>query len=85
MARETAGQPGKPKRVVRVNWGRLAEAPVCEVFNSHVWKNFSYILREVGDMDSEWAMVKASIVETAAKSYGQKAVGACHGGNWRTC
>ena len=26
-------RPGKPKRVVRVNWERLVEAPVREVFN----------------------------------------------------
>ena len=29
-------RPGKPKLVVRVNWERLVDAPVCKVFNSHL-------------------------------------------------
>ncbi|XP_053176351.1 putative gustatory receptor clone PTE03 [Scomber japonicus] len=36
----------KPKRVVRVNWERLAEAPVREVFNSHLQRNFFCVSRE---------------------------------------
>jgi len=43
-------RPGKCKRVVRVNWERLVEVPVHEVFNSHLRKNFSCIPREIGDM-----------------------------------
>ncbi len=35
-------------------------------------------------MESEWAMFKASIVEVAARSCGQKVIGACHGSNLRT-
>jgi len=35
-------------------------------------------------MKPEWAMFRASIVEAAARSCGQKAVGACRGGNLRT-
>jgi len=54
-------RPGTPKRVVRVNWERLVEAPVRKVFNSHLRKNFSCILGKVGDMDPEWAMFRASI------------------------
>ena len=77
-------RPGKPKRVVRVNWKRLAESPVRVVFNSHLRKNFSRIPGEAGDVESEWTMFKASIVEAAARSCGQKAVGACQGGNRRT-
>jgi len=69
---------------VRVNWERLVEAPVCEVFNSHFQKNFSCIPGEVGDMEPEWAMFRASIVEAAARVCGQMAVGACRGGNLRT-
>ncbi|XP_068451673.1 protein dachsous-like [Clinocottus analis] len=60
-------RPGKPKRVVRVNWERLAEDPVRKVFNSHLQKNFSRILGEVGDMESEWTLFKASIVDAAAR------------------
>ena len=77
-------RPGKPKRVVRVNWERLAEDPVREVFNSHLRKNFSHIPREAGDMESEWSMFKASIVDAAARSCGRKVIGACRGGNPRT-
>ena len=77
-------RPGEPKRVVRVNWERLVEAPVRRVFNSHIWKNFSCIPGEVGDMESEWAMFRASIAEVAVRCCGPKAVGACRGGNLRT-
>jgi len=73
-------RPGKPKHVVRVNWEHLVEAPVRGVFNAHLRKNLSYIPREDGDMESELAMFKASIVEA-----GQKAVGTCRGGNLRPC
>ncbi|XP_033991643.1 solute carrier family 22 member 7-like [Trematomus bernacchii] len=36
-------RPGKPKRVVRVNWERLEEAQVQEAFNSHLRRSFSGI------------------------------------------
>jgi len=73
-------RPDKPKPVVRVNWEGLVEAPVRGVFNSHLRKNFSCIPGEVGDMESEWAMFRASsllLVEAAARSCGQKAVIDC--------
>ncbi|KAF7645112.1 hypothetical protein LDENG_00209980 [Lucifuga dentata] len=54
------------------------------IFNSHLRKNFSCIPREAGDMESEWTLFKASIVEAAVLSCGQKVVGACRGGNPRT-
>jgi len=78
-------RPGKPKRVVRVNWECLVEAPDHEVFNSHLRNNFSCIPGEVGNMEPKWAMFRASIVEAAARSCGHKAVSACRGGNQRTC
>jgi len=84
MAGEAAGQTWKTKRVVCVNWERLVEAPVHGVFNSNLRKNFSCIPGEVGDMECEWAMFRASIVEVAAGSCGQKAVSACRGSNLRT-
>ena len=37
-------RPGKPKRVVRVNWERLVDAPARKVFNSHLQNNFLRIL-----------------------------------------
>ena len=75
---------GKLKRVVRVAWECLAEFPVCEVFKFHHRKTFSCISGEVGDMESQWTMFKASIVETAGRSSGQKVIGACFSSNIRT-
>lgn len=77
-------RPGKPKRVVRVSWEHTAEASVSRVFNSHLQKNFSFILGDVGDMECELAMFKASIVEAADRSCGLKVIGANQGSNLRT-
>ncbi|XP_048857101.1 uncharacterized protein LOC125724452 [Brienomyrus brachyistius] len=77
-------RPGRPKRIVRVCWERLAESPVRESFNSYLQQNFSHIPGEAGDIESEWAMFRASIVEAADRSCGRKVVGACRGGNPRT-
>ncbi|KAI3373332.1 hypothetical protein L3Q82_006630 [Scortum barcoo] len=55
-------RPGRPKRIVRVCWERLADEPsVREVFNSHLRENFSQIPREAeaGDIESEWTMFSA--------------------------
>ena len=56
---------GKPKRLVRVNWERLAEAPVREVFNSHLQRNFSCVPGEGENMEPDWTMFKTSVVEAA--------------------
>ncbi|KAI3357924.1 hypothetical protein L3Q82_016312, partial [Scortum barcoo] len=56
------GRPGKPKCIVRVNREHLSEAPVCEEFNTHLQRDFSCILGEIGDVESEWATFKASIM-----------------------
>ncbi|KAL7866069.1 hypothetical protein SRHO_G00113160 [Serrasalmus rhombeus] len=77
-------RPGKPKRIVRICWERLAEEPVRLIFNSHLRQNFDQISGEVGDIDSEWAMFRSSIVEAADCSCGRKVVGACRGSNPRT-
>ncbi|KAI3355938.1 hypothetical protein L3Q82_004485 [Scortum barcoo] len=83
--RRKLDRPGRPKRIVRVCWERLAEPSVREVFNSHLRKSFSQIPREAGDIESEWTMFSASIVECAAvRSCGRKVSGACRGGNPRT-
>ncbi|KAK3517543.1 hypothetical protein QTP70_012620 [Hemibagrus guttatus] len=42
------------------------------------------ILREVGDIESEWTMFSSSIVDTAIRSCGRKVSGAGRGGNPRT-
>ncbi|KAI3370964.1 hypothetical protein L3Q82_023613 [Scortum barcoo] len=83
--RRKLDRPGRPKRIVRVCWERLAEPSVREVFNSHLRKSFSQIPREAGDIESEWTMFSASIVDAAAvRSCGRKVSGACRGGNPRT-
>ena len=64
---KTLDRPGKPKRVVRVRWDRLEEVPVCEIFNSHLQRSFSGIPAEVGGIEPEWAMFKASIAEAAVE------------------
>ncbi len=75
---------GRPKRTVRVCWERLAESPVREIFNSHLRRSFDRIPREVGDIESEWTMFSASIVDAASRSCGRNVSGACRGGNPRS-
>ncbi|KAK0154053.1 Craniofacial development protein 2 [Merluccius polli] len=77
-------RPGRPKRIVRVCWECLAESPVRESFNSHLRESFDHVPGEAGDIESEWAMFRASIVKAADQSCGRKVVGACRGGNSRT-
>ncbi|KAK5904105.1 hypothetical protein CesoFtcFv8_005702 [Champsocephalus esox] len=77
-------RPGKPKRVVRVNWERLEEAQVQEAFKSHLRRTFSGIPVEVGDIEPECSVFKASIAEAAAGSRGLKVLGSSRGGNPRT-
>ncbi|KAK0156594.1 putative uncharacterized transposon-derived protein F52C9.6 [Merluccius polli] len=77
-------RPGRPKRIVRVCWEHLAESPVRESFNSHLRESFDHVPGEAGDIESEWAMFRASIVKAADQSCGRKVVSACRGGNSRT-
>ncbi|KAK3519697.1 hypothetical protein QTP70_001565 [Hemibagrus guttatus] len=75
---------GRPKRIVRVCWERLADPSVRGVFNSHFWENFNQIPREVGDIESEWTVFSSSIVDTAIRCCGRKVSGVGRGGNPRT-
>uniref|UniRef100_A0A8C6KY55 Reverse transcriptase domain-containing protein n=1 Tax=Nothobranchius furzeri TaxID=105023 RepID=A0A8C6KY55_NOTFU len=77
-------RPGRPKRIARVCWERLAESPVRRSFNSHLRQNFQNVPGEAGDIESEWTLFRASIVEAADRSCGRRIVGACRGGNPRT-
>ncbi|TWW77428.1 hypothetical protein D4764_12G0008180 [Takifugu flavidus] len=77
-------RPGRPKCVVRVCWERLAESPVRRSFNSRLRESFDHVPGEAGDIESEWTMFRASIVEAADRCCGRKVVGACRGGNART-
>ncbi|KAK3522957.1 hypothetical protein QTP86_010312 [Hemibagrus guttatus] len=75
---------GRPKRIVRVCWERLADPSVRGVFNSHLRESFNQIPREVGDIESEWTMFSTSIVDAAIRSCVRKVSGAGCGGNPRT-
>lgn len=84
MLGEMSVRPGRPKLIVRVCWEHLAEYPVSKNFNSHLWQSFAHDLGEAGDMESEWTMFHASIVEAAHRSCGSKVVCACRFGNPQT-
>ncbi|TWW75358.1 hypothetical protein D4764_13G0000200 [Takifugu flavidus] len=75
---------GRPKRIVRVCWECLAESPVRRSFNSPLRESFDHVPGEAGDIESEWTMFRASIVEAADPCSGRMAVCACRGGNART-
>ncbi|TWW77426.1 hypothetical protein D4764_12G0008160 [Takifugu flavidus] len=77
-------RPGRPKCIVRVCWERLAESPVRRSFNSHLWESFDHVPGEAGDIESEWTVFRASIVEAADWCCDRKVVGDCCGGNART-
>ena len=77
-------RPGRPKRVVRVCWERLAEEPVRMIFNSHLRKSFACVPGVEEDIESEWALFRSAIVEAAVASCGRKVAGASRGGNPRT-
>lgn len=69
---------------MRVYWKRLAEPSVREVFISHIWKSFSQIQREGGDIELDWTMFSASIADAAALKCGRKVSGASYGGKPQT-
>ncbi|TWW80691.1 hypothetical protein D4764_01G0005060 [Takifugu flavidus] len=56
-------------------------APVRRSFNSRLRESFDPVPGEAGDIESEWTMFCASIVEAADRCCGRKVVGACRGGN----
>ncbi|KAK3545682.1 hypothetical protein QTP70_010761 [Hemibagrus guttatus] len=84
LRRRMPDRLGRPKRIVRVCWERLADPSVRGVFNSHLRESFNQIPREVGDIESEWTMFSSSIVDAAIRSCGRKVSGAGRGGNPRT-
>ena len=77
-------RPGRPKPAVQVCWEHLAESPIRQSFNSHLRAKFDHVPGEAEDIDSEWALFRASIVEVAGQSCGRKVVHACCGGNTHT-
>ncbi|KAI3354352.1 hypothetical protein L3Q82_018879 [Scortum barcoo] len=79
--RRKLDRPGRPKRIVRVCWERLPGRALCQggLQLPHLRKSFSQIPREAGDIESEWTMFSASIVDAAVRSCGRKVSGACRG------
>ncbi|KAK3508205.1 hypothetical protein QTP70_017467 [Hemibagrus guttatus] len=72
LRRRMPDRLGRPKRIVRVCWERLADPSVRGVFNSHLRESFNQIPREVGDIESEWTMFSSSIVDAAIWSCGRR-------------
>ncbi|KAK3525887.1 hypothetical protein QTP70_010943 [Hemibagrus guttatus] len=72
LQRRMPDRLGRPKRIVRVCWERLADPSVRGVFNSHLRESFNQIPKEVGDIESEWTMFSSSIVDAAIRSCGRK-------------
>ncbi|KAK3539747.1 hypothetical protein QTP70_013181 [Hemibagrus guttatus] len=68
---------GKPKRIVRVCWERLADPSVRGVFNSHLRESFNQIPREVGDIESEWTMLSSSNADAAIRSWSLVCIASC--------
>ncbi|TWW80939.1 hypothetical protein D4764_01G0007540 [Takifugu flavidus] len=62
----------------------VVKSPVRRSFNSRLRESFDHVPGEAGDIESEWTMFRASIVEVADRCCGRKVVGACRGGNART-
>ncbi|KAK3505988.1 hypothetical protein QTP70_003200 [Hemibagrus guttatus] len=81
LRRRMPDRLGRPKRIVRVCWECLADPSVRGVFNSHLRESFNQILRDIGDIESEWTMFSTSIVDAAIRSCGRKVSGASRGGN----
>ena len=56
-------EPGKPKRVVWVNWECLEEAPVLGIFNLHLRWSFSGIPVEVGGLSQSGRCSKPPLLK----------------------
>ncbi|KAK3558298.1 hypothetical protein QTP86_014684 [Hemibagrus guttatus] len=87
LRRRMPDRLGRPKCIVRLCWECLADPSVRGVFNSHLWESFNQILREVGDIESEWTMFSSSIVDAAVAVRSLVPVAAAipehNGGHWK--
>uniref|UniRef100_A0A8C6NIQ5 Reverse transcriptase domain-containing protein n=1 Tax=Nothobranchius furzeri TaxID=105023 RepID=A0A8C6NIQ5_NOTFU len=84
MVGEDAGQTRQAQTYREGLLGTSAESPIRRSFNSHLRQNFQNVLGEAGDIEPEWTLFRASIVEAADRSCGHRIAGACRGGNPRT-
>lgn len=53
--------------MVRICWECLLESYLRRSFKSHLRDNFDHVLEEVGDVDSEWSMLRASVEVVGAR------------------
>lgn len=77
----------KHKDVNQFTWNQetlgqrsMIEPWVRDVFNSHLRETISQILGEDGEMDSEWAVFLASIIDVAVRRCGHNLCSSFGGG-----
>ncbi|KAK3572793.1 hypothetical protein QTP86_007398 [Hemibagrus guttatus] len=75
---------GRPKRIVRVCWERLADPSVRGGLQLPPPGEFQPDPEGGWEIESEWTMFSSSIVDAAIRSCGRKVSGAGCGGNPRT-
>ena len=71
---KTLDRPGKPKWVVRMNWERLKETPVLQIFNPHLGRALLASLWRLGPL-SRSGVFRTFIAEAAGVSCGLKVLG----------
>ncbi|KAK3534178.1 hypothetical protein QTP86_002508 [Hemibagrus guttatus] len=84
LQRRMPDRLGRPKRIVRVCWERLADPSVRGGLQLPPPGEFQPDPEEVEDIESEWTMFSSSIVDAAIRSCGRKVSGAGRGGNPQT-
>ena len=65
MAGSLLSRPPRPISIVRVCWETPAEDPVENDFNFHLCEKPTQVPQEIGDMEFEWNIDQAQIVEEA--------------------
>ncbi|KAK3509001.1 hypothetical protein QTP70_015948 [Hemibagrus guttatus] len=84
LRRRMPDRLGRPKRIVRVCWERLADPSVRGGFQIPPPGEFQPDPEGGWGLESEWTMFPSSIVDAAIWSCGHKVSGASRGGNPRT-
>ncbi|TWW53254.1 hypothetical protein D4764_0018210 [Takifugu flavidus] len=72
------------KRGAELSTDHHLVSPLSEGASTHTSGRALTMSRGGGDIESEWTVFRASIVEAADRCCGRKVVGACRGGNART-
>jgi len=77
-------RPRKPRCTTRVKWECLADDGVREDFQARIRERQSCVPPVCDDIEIEWSLFRAAVVEAAISSCGLKRVGVAHGGGVRT-